>query len=740
MTALLVLKLTVLLVASLALARLLRQGPAVARHRFWSGVFVALLALPLLTFSLPGVDIPVPARWMESASSSSNEPMPQAPATIGTPTADRHATSHATGPSAATQVSASQQSTSFTFLPGLRIALLAVWAIGTGAALAMLLLSLARVHLLSQDCEEVSDPAWQTAAASIGARLGLARPVRLLLNSAITTPMAGGVIRPSIYLPDSSPRWSSEQRDIVLAHEIVHLVRQDPLRHVLTRLTLACYWFHPLAWLAARQAEIAREDACDEAVLSLGTRRSTYARVLLDFADAISPRGPALGALPIVQKTMLEKRLVTILNDTAQPAARRRTLFPVMMVMALTLIAATVQPGAAPVSTAVVHGSATSQDAAPGQPRLPDERVPVWAPSGREIRLEGAITVEGAQLALGAGCSSTRWNDQSFNGSLTIAESGDGVREMTGWRGNDRIVQKTFDTLRICMLAEDVGDRNSTDHPSQWIDDARRIVLATERGRNTVQLEIVRERGGSQRATWLVNGAIRPVDKSFDEWRRQALAVLDTTWEVSALHGRVSSLRGEISSIRGERSSLLGEISSLRGEMSSMHGEISSVRGHESSLRGEISSIRGHLSSLHGAISSENGAISSLHASRYGADAAERNRIAARVAEHDKEIARLEQEIRAYDADARVAAVEKEIAAYAADRKVAEIDARIKAFDVEAKVAAVERRIAALDVDRRIAAIEREIEALDASRRVAQLEDRRRQELKRLEAAITAIR
>jgi beta-lactamase regulating signal transducer with metallopeptidase domain len=452
MTALLLLKLTVLLVASLALARLLRQGPAVARHRFWSGVFVALLALPLLTFSLPGVDIPVPSRWMGRASFSSNEPRPQAPATI--PTADRQAASHATDPSAATQVSASQQSTSHTFFPSLRIALLAVWAIGTGAALAMLLLSLARVHLLSQDSEEVSDPAWQNAAATIGARLGLTRRVRLLLNSAITTPMAGGVIRPSIYLPDSSPRWSSEQRDSVLAHEIAHLVRQDPLRHVLTRLTLACY----------------------------------------------------------------------------------------------------------------------------------------------------------------------------------------------------------------------------------------------------------------------------------------------TTWEVSALHGRVSSLRGEISSIRGERSSLLGEISSLRGEMSSMHGEISSVRGHESSLRGEISSIRGHLSSLHGAISSENGAISSLHASRYGADAAERNRIAARVAEHDKEIARLEQEIRAYDADARVAAVEKEIAAYAADRKVAEIDARIKAFDLEAKVAAVERRIAALDVDRRIAAIEREIEALDASRRVAQLEDRRRQELKRLEAAITAIR
>lgn len=754
MTALLLLKLTLLLLASLGVARLLRQAPASSRHRFWSGVFPALLALPFLALVLPAVHVPIPAAWIVSSTADDTaEERPASREAPRTAAIDRQPVSPDAAAVADGRTSLHQPMQPTAERPDLRTGLLAAWAIGTGVALAMLVLSLARVRILSLDSDVLGDPAWRTAADDIGSRLGLRRPVRLLLSSAVTTPMAGGVFRPSIFLPDASPAWSAECRDIVLAHEIAHLVRHDPLRHVLARLTLACYWFHPLAWIAGRHASIAREEACDEAVLSLGTRPSTYARVLLDFADAVTPRSAAIGALPMVQPSMLEKRLMAILNDDGRPAARRTALLPVLAVTALTLAAAVAQPGAiappAAVSQAVQSSQETvpelssspSQETVPEPSFSPSERVPSWAPGPQtEIRFEGQISLARAQGSgtPGAACASELPGDRSFNGSMTVAP--DGMREIVGWRGNDRVIQRTFDGLRVCMVAEDVGERDSTDHPSHWIDYASRIVLATERQGSVLRLDIVRERGGSQRATWIVNGAIRPVDRAFEEWRRQTLAVLDTTWEVSALRGQVSSLRGEISSIRGERSSLLGEISSLRGEVSSMRGEMSSVRGQESSLRGEISSIQGHLSSLRGAISSENGAISSLHGSRYGSDPADRTRIAARIAEHDKEIERIEQEIRAYDADARVAAVEKEIAAFNADGKVAAIEARIKAFDLDARIAEVERRISALDVDRRIAAIERQVDALDADRRVSQLEARRREELKRLEAAIAAIR
>jgi hypothetical protein len=87
-----------------------------------------------------------------------------------------------------------------------------------------------------------------------------------------------------------------------------------------------------------------------------------------------------------------------------------------------------------------------------------------------------------------------------------------------------------------------------------------------------------------------------------------------------------------------------------------MRGRISSIRGDESSLRGRLSSITGHVSSLRGAIASERGAISSLNAGRYRRDDADTSRL---TAQHEAEIARLEQEIRHYDAPSRIAAVER---------------------------------------------------------------------------------
>jgi chromosome segregation ATPase len=293
-------------------------------------------------------------------------------------------------------------------------------------------------------------------------------------------------------------------------------------------------------------------------------------------------------------------------------------------------------------------------------------------------------------------------------------------------RNFDLVIQKNFGDLRLCMLAEGAGDRFRTELPSQWLGRARRVILEAHQRGVVHRLETA-----GQRTSWQVGGMERAFDAAAQQWRDRMLAALDSTWEISRLRGEVSTLAGEISSIRGQESSLRGEISSLHGEVSSMRGRQSSVRGEESSLRGRISSIRGQVSSLRGAISSERGSISSLYAGGYPT---------AQVSKHEKEIARLEQEIRNFGADAKIAAVEREVRALDADGKVAAIEAEIRAFDLDGKVAAIERQVAALDVDGKIALLERKITALDADRRTRQLEDQREEELKRLEAALAAIR
>lgn len=299
---------------------------------------------------------------------------------------------------------------------------------------------------------------------------------------------------------------------------------------------------------------------------------------------------------------------------------------------------------------------------------------------------------------------------------------------MTSSNGRvDRLVQKSFDDLRLCAAGEDIDSREA--RPSEW-NGQRLVLMSEERGGAVRRLEVVRGV-----TTYSVNGRPAAFDADAQEWRRALLGVLDAVAESSEIRGHVSSLRGEISSTYGERSSLEGEISSLRGQVSSMQGEISSIRGQESSMRGEISSIRGHQSSLEGQISSEQGAISSLQGSRNDRYA-DRDAIDRAIRRHEDEIVRIRAEIERYDVEGKVRDVERRISDYDADARVREVERRLRDFDVEGRVAAVRRQIDALNVDGQVGSIEREISSLDADKRVAALEARQEEAVRNLRARL----
>jgi soluble cytochrome b562 len=125
------------------------------------------------------------------------------------------------------------------------------------------------------------------------------------------------------------------RRQAVMLHEMVHVARFDwPVRTV-ARLARAVYWVNPLVWWAVRRLDLEQELACDEEVLALGTKASSYACHLLGIARHAAPcPSPAIPALGMARRTHLEERIMSILNRTKHRRAGLVVLLPAAILMA----------------------------------------------------------------------------------------------------------------------------------------------------------------------------------------------------------------------------------------------------------------------------------------------------------------------------------------------------------------------------------------------------------------------
>ncbi|MBK8066252.1 MAG: TonB family protein [Rhodanobacteraceae bacterium] len=113
-------------------------------------------------------------------------------------------------------------------------------------------------------------------------------------SAAVAAPMAIGLLRPRIVLPeDFEARYPPEAQALMLAHERAHLAAGDlPAQALATLVACAC-WPNPLAWWALRAFRHDQELACDARLLeSRPAQRRPYADALLQ-AQLAGERLPA---------------------------------------------------------------------------------------------------------------------------------------------------------------------------------------------------------------------------------------------------------------------------------------------------------------------------------------------------------------------------------------------------------------------------------------------------------------
>ncbi len=303
-------------------ARALGRRSAAMRHIVWTGAFAALVALPPLSVSLPGLGVPL-AR------------VAQAPGAILQATAvTRQAGGGALAqPDRGQGLPAPYTPSSLDW----RWALLMVWAAGAAAMFTKLAVGWVAIHRIRR----ASSPCTDVDASVARVLLGIRRRVDILEMRREGMPMTLGFWRPAVLVPVDAAAWSGERRRVVLLHEFAHVARRDVASHLVARASLSLYWWNPLAWMAWRAFLIERERAADDVVLRAGVRASDYARHLLDIARALRAR-PEIdwaGALAMARPSQLEGRLRAILDAGVNRSAPARASIAVAAALACAIVA-----------------------------------------------------------------------------------------------------------------------------------------------------------------------------------------------------------------------------------------------------------------------------------------------------------------------------------------------------------------------------------------------------------------
>lgn len=147
--------------------------------------------------------------------------------------------------------------------------------------------------------------------------------VRVLVSQEAPGPMAAGLLRPAIVLPENLA-LASPGIAALLEHEHAHIRRRDMLAALGQRIVLALLWWSPaLHWISRRMDE-EREVACDEAAVDCTGDARAFARSLTTQAEnQLWERAPrlAVGAIgPRSQFSRRIRRLIDIAKTGGSPA------------------------------------------------------------------------------------------------------------------------------------------------------------------------------------------------------------------------------------------------------------------------------------------------------------------------------------------------------------------------------------------------------------------------------------
>jgi beta-lactamase regulating signal transducer with metallopeptidase domain len=231
-------------------------------------------------------------------------------------------------------------------------------------------------------------------------------PVRALISSDIVSPMAAGLYRPAILLPERLiGELDDDQLDQIRVHETAHLMRRDDIALLIQRTVEALFALHPVVRWITRRIDLEREIACDDFVVEQTGQARPYASCLTRVVEiAGGGRSSIVAAAATEERSHLARRIEMLLDKTRHTGTRLLKIPLLLMVAALLVMACVVvrTPGVIAFAAAErdsYFDQAPSPPEAPEAPEPPAPPSPPAAPAAPQSDSQSHRTI------------TSRWND-----------------------------------------------------------------------------------------------------------------------------------------------------------------------------------------------------------------------------------------------------------------------------------------------------------------------------------------
>ncbi len=274
--------------------------------------------------------------------------------------------------------------------------ILAIWITGVLALLTRLILAGVAAERLKTTSLIPVPENLLSLAKQVAERIHVKQTFHVFASNVVIAPSVIGWLKPVILFPIASlTGLTTDQWEVLLAHELAHIHRRDYLVNAFQVAIEALLFYHPAVWWISNQIRYEREHCCDDVAVAVTNSPLIYAKTLYQLAEqSYSPTTPQLmlgsnGG----QLTMRIRRLLTGNESAIAPRGTTLSLLAiaVLALSALFLVFSATGRRATAQTTASGPAQAISEDEA--RQHLLSHQDPATPPIAQSAHVGGDVHI-----------------------------------------------------------------------------------------------------------------------------------------------------------------------------------------------------------------------------------------------------------------------------------------------------------------------------------------------------------